>query len=53
MKFEAVLFEVMRAVTISCKLTWPGLTDTLDEVSVIYAKAARLRKSINLSILNA
>ena len=25
MKFEAVLFEVMRAVTINCKLTWPGL----------------------------
>ena len=26
MKFEAVLFEVMRAVMINCKLTWPGLS---------------------------
>ena len=26
MKFEAVLFEVMRAVPINCKLTWAGLT---------------------------
>ena len=25
MKFEAILFEVMWAVTINCKLTWPGL----------------------------
>ena len=24
MKFEAVLFKVMRAVTINCELTWPA-----------------------------
>ena len=29
MKFEVVLFEVMRAVTINCKLTWPGLTNNM------------------------